>query len=98
MPGSLDLQAEVLDKNPGAGFVCGAMIMADQDYRPTGEIIRPRHISGDAFWSLLELDFPVMPLCALIRKESLLRVGLLDRNISSIDDWDVFTRIAELYP
>ena len=98
VPGSLDLQADVLDRNPGAGFVCGAMIMADQDYRPTGDVIRPRHISGDAFWSLLELDFPVMPLCALIRKESLLQVGLLDRNISSIDDWDIFTRIAELYP
>ncbi|HEX7721847.1 MAG TPA: glycosyltransferase family A protein [Pyrinomonadaceae bacterium] len=97
-PGSLDLQADVLDRDPGAGFVCGAMIMADQDYQATGEIIRPRHISGDAFWSLLELDFPVMPLCALIRKECFLRVGLLDRNISSIDDWDMFTRIAELYP
>lgn len=98
VPGSLDLQADVLDKTPGAGFVCGSMIMADQDYRPTEEIIRPRHISGDAFWSLLELDFPVMPLCALIRKECFLRVGLLDRDISSIDDWDMFTRIAELYP
>jgi len=98
VPGSLDLQADVLDRDPAAGFVCGAMIMADQDYRPTGEIIRPRHISGDAFWSFLELDFPVMPLCALIRKECFLRVGLLNRNVSSIDDWDMFTRIAELYP
>src|SRR3989442_8558266 len=65
LPGSLDLQAEVLDKNPEAGFVCGAMIIADQDYRPTGEIIRPRHTAADAFWHLLELDFPVMPLCTL---------------------------------
>jgi len=98
LPGSIDLQVAALDANPEAGFVCGAMIMADQDYHPTGEIIRPRYQSGDLFWELLELDFPVMPLCTLIRKECLLRVGLLNRKISSIDDWDIFTRIAELYP
>ena len=37
LPGSLDLQARILDDHPEAGFVCGAMIMADQNYRPTGE-------------------------------------------------------------
>src|SRR5438067_2932101 len=98
LAGSLDLQADVLDRNPEAGFVCGAMIMADRNYKATGEIIRPRHPAGDVFWHLLELDFPVMPLAVLIRKDCLLRVGLLDRTINSIDDWDIFTRIAELYP
>jgi glycosyltransferase involved in cell wall biosynthesis len=98
LPGSLDLQLAAMKSNPDAGFVCGAMIMAGQDYQPTGEVIRPRHPGGDAFWDLLELDFPIMPLCVLIRKECFLRVGLLNRHISSIDDWDIFTRIAELYP
>src|SRR5438552_5476930 len=98
LPGSLDIQVEALEANPEAGFVCGAMIMADQDYQPTGEIVHPRHPGGDAFWELLELEFPVMPLCTLIRKECFLRVGLLNRHLSGIDDWDIFTRIAELYP
>ena len=98
LPGSLDLQAAALAANPDAGFVCGAMIMADQNYQPTGEVIKPKHASGDIFWALLELDFPVMPLCTLIRRECFLRVGLLNRHVSSIDDWDIFTRIAELYP
>ena len=98
LPGSLDLQRAALEAHPKAGFACGAMIMADQDYKPTGEVIRPSHSGGDAFWELLELDFPIMPLCALIRKECFLRVGLLNRHISGIDDWDIFTRIAELYP
>src|SRR5215831_1584029 len=98
LPGSLDLQADALDQNSDAGFVCGAMIMADQNHQPTGEIIRPRHAGGDAFWELLELDFPVMPLSALIRKECLLRVGLLNRQVTTIDDWDIFTRIAEIHP
>ncbi|MFN2576155.1 MAG: glycosyltransferase family 2 protein [Pyrinomonadaceae bacterium] len=97
LPGSLDRQADLLDQTSEAGFVCGAMIMADQDYLPTGEIIRPRHAGGDAFWELLGLDFPVMPLCTLIRKDCFLKVGLLNREVSSIDDWDIFTRIAEFY-
>ncbi len=98
LPGSLDLQADILDNNRNAGFVCGAMIMADQNHRPTGEVIRPSHAGGDAFWELLELDFPVMPLSALVRKECILHVGLFNRHIDGIDDWDIFTRLAEIYP
>lgn len=98
LPGSLDIQVAALEANPEAGFVCGAMIMADQDYQPTGEVVHPRDPGGDAFWELLELEFPVMPLCTLIRKECFLQVGLLNRHLNGIDDWDIFTRIAELYP
>jgi hypothetical protein len=97
LPGSLDVQVAALEANPQAGFVCGAMVMADQDYRPTGEVIRPRDSGDDVFWKLLELDFPVMPLSTLIRKECFLRVGLLDQRLSGIDDWDIFVRIAECY-
>lgn len=97
LPGSLDTQADLMDQHPEAGFVCGAMIMADQEYQPTGEVFLPRN-SGDVFWDLLELDFPVMPLSTLIRKECFMRVGLLNRKLRGIDDWDIFTRIAEVYP
>ena len=96
LPGSLDTQAAVLDANPEAGFVCGAMIMADQQYEATGAVFLPSH-SGDVFWDLLELDFPVMPLSTLIRKDCFLRVGLLNQKLGGIDDWDLFTRIAEIY-
>ena len=98
LPGSIDAQVEALEAHPEAGFVCGAMIMADQNYQATGEVILPRHYGGDVFWEILELDFPVMGLSTLIRKECFLRVGLLDRRLIGIDDWDIFTRIAELYP
>ena len=97
LPGSLDLQARVLDAHPDAGFVCGAMVMADQDYRPTGEVNHPGHPSGDVFWNILELDFPVMGLSTLIRKECFLRVGLLRQHLEGIDDWDIFVRLAEVY-
>ncbi len=98
LPGSLDLQAAILDANPEAGFVCGAMVMADQSYQLTGEVISAKAPGGDIFWELIDLGFPVMPLCTLIRKKCFLRVGLLNRHVVSIDDWDIFTRIAALYP
>jgi glycosyltransferase involved in cell wall biosynthesis len=98
LPGSLDLQATALDDHPEAGFICGAMIMADQNYRRTGEVVTPRSAGGDVFWELLELDFPIMGLSALIRRDCFLRVGLFKRKLDGIDDWDMFVRIAELYP
>ena len=96
LPGSLDLQAQNLDAHPEIGFVCGGMVMADQNYRPTGEIVCPK-ISGDIFFSLMELDFPIMGLAVLARKECFVRVGLFHRQVDGIDDWDMFLRIAELY-
>ena len=89
---------KALEANPEAGFVCGAMVMADQNYQATGEVFLPSQTSGDVFWELMELDFPVMPLSTLIRKDCLLRVGLLNQRLGGIDDWDIFVRIAELYP
>jgi glycosyltransferase involved in cell wall biosynthesis len=98
LPGSLDWQVAKLAGAPGAGFVCGAMLIADQNYRPTGEVSAPPETDGDAFWQLLELDFPVMPLSLVIRKQCFLSVGLLNRRIPGIDDWDILVRISELFP
>lgn len=98
LPGSLDRQREALQSSPRSGFACGAMLIVDQDYQPTGEISAPQHAGGDAFWELLELDFPVMPLSVLIRKDCFLQVGLFDTQVDGIDDWDILVRIAELYP
>jgi glycosyltransferase involved in cell wall biosynthesis len=98
VPGSLDLQTAALAAVPEAGVVCGAMLIADQNYRLTGEISSATYPGGDVFWKLLELDFPVMPLCVVIRKDCFLRVGLLNRRLRGIDDWDILVRIAELYP
>jgi glycosyltransferase involved in cell wall biosynthesis len=97
LPSTLDAQLEMLAADREAGFICGAIVMADQNYRPTGEVSLPRHKGGDIFWQLLELDFPVMPLSVVIRKECFMRVGLLDGRLAGIDDWDILTRIAELY-
>jgi glycosyltransferase involved in cell wall biosynthesis len=96
-PASLDPQVEALMANKAAGFVCAPMLMADQNGNLTGEVSSPQ-AGGDVFWDLLELNFPVMPLSAVIRKKCLSSVGLLRNDLAGIDDWDIFVRIAELYP
>jgi hypothetical protein len=98
LPGTLDKQVEVLTRNKQAGFVCAQMLMADQDGRMTGEVAGPKSSGENAFWELLELDFPAMPISVVIRKECFNNVGLLNANLSGIDDWDLLVRIAELYP
>ncbi len=98
LSGSLDRQVAALDADRAAGFVCGSMLMSDQDGRLTGEVAVPGHPGGDAFWELLELAFPVMPISVVIRKECFTRVGLFDSALPGLDDWDIFVRIAELYP
>jgi glycosyltransferase involved in cell wall biosynthesis len=95
---SLDLQLDALARQPEAGFVCGSMLLADQEGRLTGEKSAPNHPGGDIFWELLELAFPVMPLSVLFRKECFFHVGLFRNRLAGIDDWDMFVRIAELYP
>jgi len=97
LPGSLDSQRNLLVQNAEAALVCGGVAIANQDYQLTGEVVAPRYPSGDVFWQIMELDFPVMGLSSLIRKESLLHVGLLRRHLIGIDDWDIFARLAEVY-
>ena len=98
LPGSIDLQSDALDANTDVGFVCGAMLKANQDYSLTGKSFTPPAGKGDRFWELLELEFPVMSLCVLVRKECFARVGLLNGRLRGIDDWDILVRIAEFYP
>jgi len=98
LPGSLDVQVEALMNDPEAGFVCGPMMMADQEGNLTGEVTGPKSSGGDVFWDLLEMNFPAMPLSVMIRKACFSRVGLLNTALLTLEDWDLFVRIAELYP
>jgi glycosyltransferase involved in cell wall biosynthesis len=96
LPGTLDEQAEVLESTPDAGLVYGQAHMGNQDCAPTGSFYPEHCLRGDVFWELLEQNF--IPCgSVLFRKSCIRRVGLLNRSIAGIDDWDLWVRIAELY-
>ena len=97
MPNSLDLQLEALTANPEAGFVYGQMLVDDHEGATTGERRPAACPQGDIFWPLFERNF--IPCGSVVfRKSCLMQVGLLDKTIPGVDDWDLWIRIAELYP
>jgi hypothetical protein len=98
LPGSLDYQVSLLAAHPEAGFVAGGVMLADQDCVPTGEVAVPRGESGDLFWKVLALDVHLIPDSVVVRKESFLKVGVFNSRLAGIDDWDMWTRIAEVCP
>ncbi|MFL6255622.1 MAG: glycosyltransferase family 2 protein [Pyrinomonadaceae bacterium] len=99
LPGSLDLQVAALEENRAAGFCCGPLLFADAEGRPTGEVGTPRAVEGaEVFWSLLQLDFFIQPAGVVVRRSAILAAGLLKPRIDGIDDWDLWVRLAELFP
>ena len=99
LPGTLDLQVEALKRSPQAGFCCGTLLFGDEEGRPTGRQAAPRRLAGgDAFWRLLQWDYFTLPSAVVVRRAALLSVGLFRSALACIDDWDMWVRLAELYP
>lgn len=99
LPGSLDVQVAALEANPGAGFCCGPVFFADAEGRPTGEVSAPRAAEGaEFFWSLLRLDFSIQPAGIVARRSAVLAAGLPKPRLEAVADWDLWVRLAELFP
>lgn len=97
LPGSLDLQIKLLEANQEAALIYGQAVLVDQSGKPTPQLYPIVCPQGDVFWELLGRNF--IPCgSAVFRRSCLDRVGLLDHSLAGIDDWDLWIRIAELYP
>jgi hypothetical protein len=94
---SLDTQIEALVREPQAGLIYGQAIWGDQECRPSNKSYPSDCPQGDVFWKLLVRNF--IPCGSVVfRRSCLSRVGLLDDSIPGLDDWDLWVRIAEIYP
>jgi glycosyltransferase involved in cell wall biosynthesis len=97
LPGSLDLQIELLARNPDAAFVYGQALYADHEGQVSDELYPLECPQGDIFWQLMTQNF--IPCgSAVFRRSAVVNLGLLDDTIPGLDDWDLWIRIAELYP
>lgn len=97
LPGSLDHQLALLHAAPAAGMIYGRVFFGDEECRQKGGFYPEMCPQGDIFWELLRSNF--IPCQSVIfRRDCLRRIGLLDEAAQSIDDWDLWVRIAELYP
>ena len=100
LPDTLSQQINILEKDAACGMVYGQYINCNQQ----GEILdlpaEPQKcIEGDLLMTLLEKNF-IPPATAVIRRECLAATGLFDtaKEMVGIEDWDLWIRIAELYP
>lgn len=97
LPGTLDIQCEALASAPEAGFVYGQAELGDQNCEPVGFVYPTPCPQGDVFWQLLERNFIACP-AAVFRRSCLYRIGLPAATLPGIEDWDLWIRLAELYP
>ena len=96
LPDSLDQQIELLRKESSAGLIYGQAIPEDQEGRQQSPY--PAECpQGDIFWQLMSRNF--IPCgSAVFRRSCLTHVGLLDDGLGGVDDWDLWVRVAEIYP
>lgn len=97
LPGSLERQLAMLAADPRAGFIYAQAIPCGQDGTAEEDCYPARCPQGDIFFQLLAQNF--IPCGSVVfRRACLSRVGLLDDALAGIDDWDLWLRIAALYP
>jgi hypothetical protein len=78
-------------------MIYGRALYGDEQCRPKGGSYPDECPQGDIFWQLMQWNF-VPCLTVVFRRTCLERVGLLDESAAGVDDWDLWVRIAELYP
>lgn len=97
LEGSINFQVEALCCAPRVGLIYGQALIADQRGVVTDTLYPAACPQGDIFWELLGRNF-IPSGTPLFRRSCLLTTGLLDTSAPGIEDWDLWIRIAALYP
>ena len=97
VPGTLDLQLERLREAPDAALIYAQALFSNGTDRG-GRDRYPQHCpSGDVFWRLLAQNF-IPSGSVVFRRSCLATTGMFEPSIAGIDDWDLWVRMAELFP
>jgi len=98
LPGSLDLQAAMLDQNRDLGFVYGPVHFGDtRDCVPTGRIKPEVCPGGDIFWRLV-IDNFIYVASVMVRRTHMETIGLFAEDVPGTEDWDAWLRLAAISP
>jgi glycosyltransferase involved in cell wall biosynthesis len=96
LPGSLDVQLAALQESSDIALVYGQALI-DGARKETEQDRYPRNCpTGDVFWELLTENF-IPSGAAVFRRSCLNDVGLLNKSIPGVDDWDLWIRISAVY-
>lgn len=98
LAGALDALGAVLDANPSVALVYGSVYLMTEGTNARRTFVAPRdHSSGDIFEQLLEGNH-IFINSVLVRTRQVIEAGCFDVNLSYMEDWDLWIRIAERHP
>lgn len=94
-PTKLEVQVHYLDNNSAVGLVYNWIAVIDAQGKPTGKVWRG-DIEGDVLEEVLQRNIIDCP-SVLVRRKCFEEVGVFDRTLRSVEDWDMWIRIATRY-
>jgi Glycosyl transferase family 2 len=96
-PTKLAEQVQWLDAHPTIGLSYTLTASIDSVGNPTGRVLGSA-IAGNVLPQMLQRNIIDCPSSVLVRRQCFDRVGLFDRTLRSVEDWDMWIRIAAVYP
>jgi glycosyltransferase involved in cell wall biosynthesis len=95
-PTKLEKQVRCLDDTPEVGLVHTWMLLVDEQGKSTGKVMKS-NAQGEVWKQLVEKNVIACP-SVIVRRCCFETVGVFDINLRSIEDWDMWIRIATRYP
>jgi glycosyltransferase involved in cell wall biosynthesis len=96
-PTKLEQQVQCLDAQPEVGLVYAWTLLIDRHGNSTGTVTAAQ-VEGNVWEKLLLGDVVGSGSAATVRRSCFDRVGLFDPELTSIEDCDMWVRIAAEYP
>jgi GT2 family glycosyltransferase len=96
-PTKLAQQVQWLDTHPTIGLIYHQTAQIDAAGTPTGRVLGSE-IAGNILPQMLQRNLIDCPSSVVVRRQCFDRVGLFDRTLRSVEDWDMWIRIAAIYP
>jgi glycosyltransferase involved in cell wall biosynthesis len=96
-PGALEAGVECISKYPESAFVFGQYIYISEDGEPLSAPKMP-YDGGDIYLELLDRNCIEMGATVLYRRDVFDSVGGFKTNLRAAEDYDLYLRIARLFP
>ncbi len=92
----LEKQVHCFEENPEVGLVHTWMVFVDEQGKSTGRVM-PSFAEGQVWKKLLEKNVIACP-SVMARRQCFEKVGVFDCTLRSLEDWEMWIRIAACYP
>lgn len=96
-PTKLEKQVRCLEQDPAVGLVNTWTAFIDAAGKPTGRILTS-HAEGEVWQHIAERNQIGCGSAPMVRHACFETVGVFDRNLTPVEDWDMWIRIATRYP